>query len=422
MRTGTIARAVAGLNVFQIVFLSAGLLLLLGYATGFVTYYSMERFAWFKPFMYLGALGGILSVNFLMKKPVISVSMWLYFGLLLVRFLEVLLVGAYNPHEDAAIKSLYITSIVYFLAMAALAADGRILRITALFGSAAVVVICTLLNLWEWNSPGYFSSVEGRSAGWLVNANGSATAICICVAVFMVTSTSQFFSIGVAAVAGFGVYFTLSRGGMVAWLLVITAYFLLVAKSRFSRFLVGMVYLAAFGYGIISSFDLSRDNLGEDIGRRQSFLVGGSSIQVRDEARYHLALENLAAVWRRPLVGYGAGASMAEFQPHNQIIGIWMDSGLFGLLCFLAAFVFLILECWRSNRVLLVAVIPIFVECFFSHNLLDDRSLLFAWVALCGLAATGRGKGKRERRHVPAAGASSDERQVGDPRQSVPTL
>src|SRR5207244_10605294 len=50
-------------------------------------------------------------------------------------------------------------------------------RLGAITSATIVLIFNTAINAWEWSNPGFFSTVEGRSAGLLGNANASAYSI-----------------------------------------------------------------------------------------------------------------------------------------------------------------------------------------------------------------------------------------------------
>lgn len=407
---------ISRLDLLQLSLATGGIFLMLGFATGFLSYFSEVRVLPIKPIVYLCGFGALMFPILLLRRPVASLSVGLLLVLLVFRILQVLVFGSEGSHSEEKLLSLFFTAVVYFSAMSALAAEPRALRFVALYGSVSVVALCTLVNLWEWSSPGYFSTVEGRSAGWLVNANASGIAIGSCMGVFIVASGRPGLNAAVIFVSAIGIYLTLSRGGMLGWFAAITAYFTIGARTGFRKALVGLAYLAVLAYGILSKVDLHRENAGENIALRESTLLGQAGIQVRDESRYYLMLENWKAALKRPFVGYGAGASMGQFQPHNQFLGLWLDQGLLGLALFLAAIGCLCWECWCSKRLLMAGVIPIVAACFFSHNLLDDRSVLFAWAALGGLAAAARAQRSqalRERQRTSKV-ESGGGREMGD--------
>ncbi len=82
------------------------------------------------------------------------------------------------------------------------------------------------------------------------------------------------------------------------------------------------------GWSLVSYHGLARSDPNE------YRIDGGSGVRLRVGAAKDLA-DGWAAVWLRPMWGYGTGCAAGErWQPHNQVVAIWLELGIFGVLIY----------------------------------------------------------------------------------------
>ena len=240
--------------------------------------------------------------------------------------------------------------------------------------------------LYDLSSPGAFSTLATRAAGFPENSNASAffSVLLLCVSVRFDKPGLK--DMVLVAAAGIFVALTLSRGGAVMYLMVAT--YLLFRSittgsitSRANRLaLIALVGVAAVGLG--GYFLQSEMFSAPAAAQRVAMLSGAKVLDIADESRTKLILHYLELIESSPWLGLGAAYSWAEPKgPHNMFLHLWVSLGLAGLVCF-AVFLF---SCWlyfrhRKDRVGAAFIFVSVMQAFLSHNMLEQRP----WLILLG--------------------------------------
>lgn len=255
------------------------------------------------------------------------------------------------------------------------------------------------LNLFEVFHPLAFSTVLGRSAGFYVNPNisGSALLIGMLVSVHGIPPRLRG---GYIAVVGVGILLTFSRAAGVLYFISIIG---LVWSGDLPKRQVGIA-LAALGalallatVGIISgAWDpIHSGVLNANTVNRMLLATTDASTNQREE----VARKAWEWIQQAPVLGHGLGAAYswdADVAPHNMYLSLMVDQGVLGSLIFIGlAWVVAI----QSRRNWVLGVVLLLLG-FFSHNILEDRSLM-----LClALASTQEGSNSNDltRRDTPS--------------------
>jgi len=361
-------------------------LLVVPYATGFLGYQKAYGSFPISPALYATIISACLGLAAAFLKPVFPKSTILLLCLLGIRSLDAVILGRAPDLLDENLGLYFVFDLVYAAALISVTGDSNLLKsCTLLCAAVALGFVCTL-NIWEWYSPGYFSNVPGRSAGWLENANDSGIAICLLLALLLALQLPIWVNALIMAGSGLGIYVTLSRGGFVVWLLTCAAALVAQARKGIKLLVCILLFSAVACYVIFQFFDF-RTLVDPDQIWRQGLLTGESSVDLSQEDRFEVLLVAINGIMREPLVGYGTGSSHGyPYSPHNQALGVWIDNGILGIVLFLAAVFCLVRECFRAGPFLIVGCVPLILEIPFSQNLLDNKSYLFSWVMLAALA------------------------------------
>jgi O-antigen ligase len=376
---------------FLALVIGACVLLVVPYATGLANYWSQTNVGLLAPRNILAASGMMAGAAAIMARPRLPTSLWLLLALMAVRLVDAFVRGHGDYEFNPTARSM--AALLFCSVLCALTGNTKSFRLGAIASATVVLIANAALNYWEWSNPGYFSTVEGRSAGLLGNANVAAYSISLLLGAILATGVPRAFAYGLITIAAIGIFFTLSRGGAISWILVVGVYILITFEARARSLALAFVLLAASSsviFYLISSMGLSATSA--DVRSRFDLFSGRiESLDINDSSRVDLFWEGVEGIKKEPIVGYGTfGGSGFIFRPHNEFLGVWLDNGIIGIALFVSAIFFLGLECYRARqRVLFVGYIGLLSTIPFSHNLLEDYSFLPAWVicAVCAMAA-----------------------------------
>lgn len=259
-------------------------------------------------------------------------------------------------------------------------------------GIALVALVLSILT--DVRYPGTFSFLETRAAGFGVNPNIGASLVSLLL-VGVLDWKRPTLSLSTCAwclLALIGVFMTLSRSGILVLGIIGLMYLRLCLKRNgMGTFIVmsGIALIFA-GYATVSS-DAARSLLPMFDARhsRMSFFSGEfDAMDVREDSRVYLIYDYLKLISERPLLGWGTGLNYAmDVGSHNMFLARWVENGLPGL----AAYLLLIVMLYRIGRRFqswecIAVAVYLATESFFSHNLLEDKSLLLVMAITAGRA------------------------------------
>lgn len=274
------------------------------------------------------------------------------------------------------------------------ASVGRILPYSA--------ALALSLLLWsiscDLTTPGTFSAITERAAGFSGNANYTAL-ITVMVCAASLNYTGKRLLLGdlvLLILAAAIVILSLSRSGLVAFAVLVLGYTAIrIAHTgiswRATRSFGISLLAVALALGAISP--LFADQL-RALQQQSRFRRASASQQVDDgsaASRLAAAQDAIHRINRSPIVGHGTGYArrMPEL-PHNIYLQQWVNNGLPGLMSYLA---FLAVSVWTflSRRFfpgVMLIVVTIVGGCF-SHNILDQRPFLILYGLLLGGSVRG---------------------------------
>lgn len=270
-------------------------------------------------------------------------------------------------------------------------------------GVLACTCFAVAVNVYEFLHPGTFALGVGRSAGLYVNPNIAASAILaglvLCVGPLRASLRPAF-----VALAGLGVFLTLSRGALLCWAVLVCA--LVVQRQLRARQLLGTlaILVAVSGPALVltgqadrllavSEFVQSRSPSFRRVLEAQDVIVAGD-FSARE--RLSVAQRAFAMFTERPLTGYGIGAT-AEWElkasTHNVYLRYAAEYGVLGLLLFAGLLGTLAWGAPRDERPLAInMVLFLSVWGLFSHNVLEEwHVLLSIALASCVLRPSAAG-------------------------------
>ena len=365
-------------------------LLVVPYATGCIQYFAGQGTLPIRPALLLAITAMLVGLNVFGSRPRLPRSVLLLLVLLGLRVASAIVEENIEERTilEESITTTYGASFLFALALLGMTGDQLTVRRSSVFCSLVTIAVVAGLNSWEWQYPGYFSNVPGRSAGWLENANGAALVLSVMTAVFLSLRLPVSICVAIAGLSALGTYFTLSRAGFLIWPIIFVAYLFLVVRTKPIKLVVMCISSAIVVLLLFMFADLTPAFGDEDLFYRQRLLTGETQIDFTGDSRAIAAIESWHGILKKPILGYGSGVTLGyPFTPHNQLLGVWLENGLLGMLLFATALFSLLRECWIGDKGLLVCCVPLIAFIPFNHNLLEDKSYVFAWVMAAAMAS-----------------------------------
>lgn len=323
----------------------AHVLLVLPYTTGAMAWGYANGFVPVRPALLMVAAGGFNLMLVFRRRPDLTLVSGLILALLLIRTLDVALLFRY-PHPDGRLSQAISIGAMLFMVGAIVTTAGvlyRISKVPTLIVAAATVCICSLVNVAEWVGLVSMSTVPGRSAGFLEDANNSAIAIAMMTAVFITLCRRFSMNCLILGIGAAGVMLTLSRSGFLVYGMICLAFLVGNLRQHAHRFvMIGFGCAAIAGLGAVigntSFFPDSSSGYKKDrnVEQRMAAIFQGDVGKMGSSERMKDLKDGLGALEKAPILGMGMGAGTKLYQPHNQIVSIWIDLGLVGACLFVA--------------------------------------------------------------------------------------
>ena len=219
----------------------------------------------------------------------------------------------------------------------------------AIWVATLAVVICSLVNIYEWLGFASYTRISGRMSGWHVDPNHSPIIMCMMFGVLFTLNKNYWWNMALVGLAAIGIALTMSRSGMAVFLCMSSIYVLLHLRER----LVGMVALAALslpviaiGVGVLGATSTKQGMVkNEDTSGRMQAIYELDFEKLKSPERAKDLADGWEAVMQKPILGWGTGAGGEKWQPHNQFVTQWLDLGLGGVLLYAGILLSLTFAC-----------------------------------------------------------------------------
>lgn len=248
-----------------------------------------------------------------------------------------------------------------------------------------LLLLIVFLNVLDFFDQGkifhQFEGFDTRASGFYVNANNAAYAILACLVLYICNNenkTKWYWFI----LALIGVFFTLSRGGMIVWFFIyIFSLFLKRIDIKDSLIIMAIPLFFVLNFFILDKLFFSYSNNYNLITDRLNIFSGSSNISqnVEDDSRYALVQQSIDLFWNSPVWGNGFfsllrnGSSQLN---HNQYLLILDDYGLIGFMIFS---VMLYSAYSKRNSIIYVFL---FSCAFFTHEFFYSYTFLMVFSIL----------------------------------------
>lgn len=228
--------------------------------------------------------------------------------------------------------------------------------------------------------PMTFSILTYRAAGLGLNPNISAEIIIMYLIMILDWSSPSLYDGLFLLVGGVAEFATLSREGLLIYLFLLIVYIYFHRKQVNKLFYTFVPVLVVLIVGVLfapsllhhtTMFSINSNRLSAFLGKNTSYLASGNGRITFAILAFHLALD-------KPFFGYGLGyVSTLVDQPHNEYLAYFLEQGLVGLGVFIWwLWELLKINFLRRNRVGLLMTLSIVIYGVFSHNIMEQKSLV----------------------------------------------
>jgi len=349
-----------------------------------------------KPRDYNLVFAALVGLLVLARRPKFSL---LSFSFLIVPALRVLdaallkrftMIGVIDDHTTF-VMNLLSSLLISFCAMLCLA-DRRGYQIAQAVAAGVVLVVSAGIYD-EWLGYHTMTSIPGRMAGFLEDPNAGPIAICLMLGVLFTLNRRFWLNMTLVAVAAPAIALTYSRSGMTIFAFLV----LLYLARNFWGHALALSLLAGLGVpAVIAGVAMLQASTHQGVTR-------DTNVESRLQAIYELDFSRLEsqergkdledgweAVSHQPLLGYGTGAGSAHWQPHNEVVSIWLEIGIGGVLLYLGPLLLLSCQCLVHRGRGFYCLVPVwlFIPC--SQTLLDMPVYWLAVATCCHVAVVQR--------------------------------
>lgn len=297
-----------------------------------------------------------------------------------------------DGYELAALRVYGLINVVAGLAVAGCGLRENELR-TVLLPALGVMLATMYADVLQ---PGTFSVDGYRAAGVAQNSNVAGFTVVLIAAASLTYERVRMTDLALLAACGMGVVWTSSRAAILLFCFVFAFWcqrsFSLGTLRRRAP-LLGIVTLAVIVVLVaIVSYSVRMGDAYQWFVSRQRtiFAVDGPETLLWSVDRMRCARYSLDALPGHWVLGHGTGFTRTlEMGPHNMLLEQWVSNGLPGLLglCWLVG-VGLASAARRRSSTALATMLVIALQCFFSHNLLDERAPLLVIGLVMGASAS----------------------------------
>lgn len=236
--------------------------------------------------------------------------------------------------QEVRLRFLAIIDLLIFLIIFANAAATRMARQALVAG----VLVGVVFQIYELFVPMSFSRVLGRSAGLYMDPNLTGEALVVGM-ILSVTVLEPRYRALFALVTGLGVFLTLSRGGIVTWVIAVGSLLFggrLHLKHLVSSGLIGALFITVMLLPRLDNFLTTLERTGvinKNMEERLAWLTDPSSVSDRSSwERKYVAQQAWDKIAEHPFFGNGTGSALeTDIQPHNQYLTFMLDHGLIGV-------------------------------------------------------------------------------------------
>jgi O-antigen ligase/polysaccharide polymerase Wzy-like membrane protein len=271
----------------------------------------------------------------------------------------------------------------------------------------ACVLIAVALNIYELFAPMTFSRVLGRSAGLFEDPNMAGEALVLGM-ILSVTLLAPAYRVPFILLTGVGVFLTLSRGGILVWVIAVAGLLFMrqlsskdMVRSVFIAFVLVILVLLPRWDQLLTTWERT-GVLNMNVLERLTWLSDPSGTSDRSSwERMYVAKQAWEKIADHPLLGSGTGSahqqSIQGTATHNQYLSFMIDHGILGVMILP---LFILAATWgardESRAVAIVFASAVIVLSLFTHSILHRHHALLLFCMMAAMAAMSRNRESQE--------------------------
>lgn len=374
----------------------AALALLVPTMTKSLSWFDEFGFLPFKPRDYTLLTIAFAGVMVLLNRPRICPPAFLMLIVPLLRvldaaFLQRFTVTALGDHS-IVVMTLLSNFLVTFTTVLLLSSEPW--RRVAMWCAVCTSLLCAGCVYYEWMGFRTFTRIDGRMAGWPGDPNDPPIIISLMLASIFSLNKRFWWNVLLIALVTPAIALTLSRSGMAVYSCLMLTFILGNLRQHFMGMLLILAIAVPLAVGGVAVLAQTSTKIG---------IVSNKDTVDRLKAIYELDFERIKspergkdlqdgweAATKEPLWGHGTGAGTSVWKPHNQIVSLWIDIGVFGVLLYVGSLLLLTFRCLTSGLRGFYCLVPLwlFIPC--SQILTESPHYWFAAAVCCNLVFTGR--------------------------------
>lgn len=336
---------------------------------------------------------GVMS---LLNKPSICPPAFLMLIVPLLRvldaaFLQRFTITALGDHS-IVVMSLLSNFLVTFTTVLLLSTEPW--RRVAMWAAVCTAVLSAGCVYYEWLGFRSFTRIPGRMAGFPDDPNDPPIIITLMLSVIFTLNPRFWWNVALVGFVAPAIALTLSRSGMAVFSCLMLCYIIGNLRKHFMGMLLLVAISVPLAIGGVAILAQTSTKVG---------LVTNKDTTDRLKAIYELDFERIKspergkdlqdgweAAGKKPLWGHGTGAGTSIWKPHNQIVSLWIDIGIPGVLLYIGGLLVLTIRCFLVKLRGFYCLVPLwlFIPC--SQILVESPHYWFAAAVCCNLVYSGR--------------------------------
>lgn len=369
----------------ELALLLTGVLLLVVYNSGVLTAEVLPL----KPRDGTLALLALCVVPLLLSRKQYCVPALLLLTIPLLRLADAALLRRFDMHElgnhNASVANL--AAPVLITAAMLVIYSSRIGRRFAIWGSVALILVIVGSNLYEWLGYAKWSSIDNRIAGFHRHPNTGPTFCMFCLTILFTLNKRFWWNMLMVLLSGIPTMLSISRSCTMIYFGVTAIYIAVNARQHWRGLLLVALMMppvfSAWLAAVEARATHGRIRPDEFTEGRLAAIYKFDLKGLKSQERGKDLADGWAAVWLRPTWGYGTGCAGGErWQPHNQVVALWLELGIFGVLIYVLQLLVPTVACAMGGFRQGWCLLPAFLDIPCLHWL-PDMPMFWLALAVC---------------------------------------